>query len=135
MLPLKGKPNGAPKKVLNKCNAFMQIFCKEIMKKLPEEEKKSLFKINKAFIEAYHVITKKQEELVKEYIIKDKERYEDQRLEFNKRGYYTMNDGTRSIDQKAVKSSKKSKSGDKSSKISKEDGNKKSGTKKLRRKL
>lgn len=52
-------------------------------------------------------MTTKQEDEVQKLIMKDTKRYEKQRAEFNEKGFYTLDDGSKSTDQ--APKSKKSK--------------------------
>lgn len=101
------KADGAPKQVINKFKAFGKIYGEQIKEKLPEEERKQMIKVNAAIKEAYDKMTTKQEDEVQKLIMKDTKRYEKQRAEFNEKGFYTLDDGSKSTDQ--APKSKKSK--------------------------
>lgn len=107
MTRLKRGIEGAPKDVIDQFKAFKHLFSAEIKEKLPEEEQKSMISINKAVKEAYDNITKEQEKEMTKLIHADKKRYEKERTEFNEKGFYTLKDGTRSIDQDKKKSKSK----------------------------
>lgn len=76
---------------------------------MPDEEWKNPAKGNAAVKAAYDKKTQKQEEECAKEIMKDKKRYEKEWEEFNEKGYYTMKDGSRSIDHVKSKKSKEDK--------------------------
>ena len=101
MLPLKlSKYEGAPKNVIDNFSAFKILYKDLVKESLTEEERKSIGNYAKKYKELFEKITKKQEDAVAKYILEDKKRYEKERTEYNEKGYYTLADGTRSIDQK-----------------------------------
>lgn len=132
MMKLKKGVEGAPKDVADQFKAFKKVFTASIKAKLPEEEQKQMAKINKAVKDAYDTITKDQEKEVAKFIQTDKKRYEKERNEFNEKGFYTLSDGTRSIDVIAKKS-KKAASDAESGDDKKANSTKKEGPKKMGR--
>ena len=101
------KADGAPKKTIDKYKAFSKLYGEAIKEKMPEEDRKTMTKINQAVKEAYDKITSKQEDEVAKLVMQDSKRYEKERGEFNEKGYYTMKDGSKSTD--VAPKSKKSK--------------------------
>ena len=95
---------------------------------MPEEDRKTMTKINQAVKEAYDKITSKQEDEVAKLVMQDSKRYEKERGEFNEKGYYTMKDGSKSTD--VAPKSKKSKEVQETD--AKEHSGKKSGPKKTK---
>lgn len=90
---------------------------------MPEEDWKSMIKVNAAVKEAYNKMTQKQEDEVAKEMMKDKKRYEKEREEFNEKGFYTMKDGSKSIDNIKSKKQKEEESHE-------DESGKKSGPKK-----
>lgn len=110
--------------------AFKKLFGAEIKEALPED-KKDLKSFNLKLAESFEKITKKQDEAVTKFILKDKERYEKERFEYNKKGYYTLEDGTRSTELAKKKSMAKDAKDSKGTKDGK-DSTKKSVPKKVK---
>ena len=71
--------------------------------------------VNAKVAERFENMTKKEQKAVEDLVKKDKERYQKERIEFNEKGYYTMEDGTRSdqVPEKKTKSAKKVKKDEK----------------------
>ena len=116
------KADGAPKKTLDSYKAFVQLYGDSVWEKLPDDERK-IGNYNKAYKEAYDKKTSKQDDEISKLVLKDGKRYEKQRHEFNEKGWYTMEDGSWSIDN--IKTKKK--------KVEAEpESGKKSGPKKLK---
>ena len=127
MIKLKRGVDGAPKDVIDQYKAFSKLYLDTIKSKLSEEELKTGASVKAKVKEAFDKITKEQESEVAKYILKDKKRYEKERTEFNEKGYYTMADGTRSIDQVKKETKKKAETDDEAKDSKKKPAMKKMG--------
>lgn len=87
----------APKKLIQSHTAFMQLFGNKIAEEHADRIKKEGNSARmKIIMEEYKKATKAQLAKVDKLIEEDTKRLEKQQAEFEKKGYYTMDDGTRS---------------------------------------